>query len=142
SYVMVIGYWWEGAVRRSLRRWAQPLNRTATGAATFDNLSSRVGACQPPVMDKVSDWKVGEHGPIEKLEPNLWRVEGEVAGTSLRRVMVLAKMADGGVVVHNGIALEEYLMREIDDWGEVRYVVVPNAYHRLDCARFKRRYAE
>lgn len=93
-------------------------------------------------MDKVSDWKVGEHGPIQKLEPNLWRVEGEVAGTSLRRVMVLARMADGGVVVHNGVALEEYLMREIDAWGEVRYVVVPNAYHRLDCARFKRRYPD
>jgi hypothetical protein len=93
-------------------------------------------------MDKFSDWKVGEHGPIQKLESNLWRVEGEVAGTSLRRVMVLAKMADGGVVVHNGIALEEYLMREIEDWGDVRYIVVPNAYHRLDCARFKRRYPE
>lgn len=105
-------------------------------------LSSRRGACQPRAMDKFSDWKVGEHGPIQKLESNLWRVEGEVAGTSLRRVMVLAKMADGGVVVHNGVALEEYLMREIDDWGDVRYIVVPNAYHRLDCARFKRRYSD
>lgn len=93
-------------------------------------------------MDKFSDWKVGEHGPIQKLESNLWRVEGEVPGTSLRRVMALVKMADGGVVVHNGIALEEYLMREIEEWGEIRYIVVPNAYHRLDCGRFKRRYPD
>lgn len=93
-------------------------------------------------MDKFSDWKVGEHGPIQKLESNLWRVEGEVPGTSLRRVMVVAKMSDGGLVVHNAIALTEYLMREIEDWGEVRYIVVPNAYHRLDCTRFKRRYPD
>jgi hypothetical protein len=93
-------------------------------------------------MDKFSDWKVGDHGPIQKLESNLWRVEGEVPGTSLRRVMVLAKMTDGGILLHNAIALTEYLMREIEDWGDVRYIVVPNAYHRLDCARFKRRYPD
>ena len=93
-------------------------------------------------MDKFSEWKVGEHGPIQKLESNLWRVEGEVAGMALRRVMVVAKMADGGLVIHNAIALAEYLMHEIDAFGEVRYIVVPNAYHRLDCARFKRRYPD
>lgn len=93
-------------------------------------------------MSNLEEWKVGEHGPIEKPESNLWRVEGEVPGTPLRRVMVLAKMADGGVLVHNGIALEEHLMREIDAWGPVRYIMVPNAYHRLDCTRFAGRYPE
>jgi hypothetical protein len=93
-------------------------------------------------MDKFSEWKVGEHGPIQKLEANLWRVEGEVPGTKLRRVMTLVKMADGAVLVHNAIALVEHLMREVEAWGTVTYVVVPNAYHRLDCARFKRRYPQ
>lgn len=93
-------------------------------------------------MDKHAEWKVGEHGPIQKLESNLWRVEGEVPGMKLRRVMTLAKMADGSVLIHSAIALTEYMMREIEDWGDVRYIVVPNAYHRLDCARFKRRFPE
>lgn len=91
-------------------------------------------------MTKLAEWKVEDHGPIQKLEPNLWRVEGVVPGTKLRRVMTLAQMQSGDVIIHNAIALEEYLMHEIDALGDVRYVVVPNAYHRLDCSRFKRRY--
>ncbi len=91
-------------------------------------------------MNKFGEWRVGEHGPLQKLEENLWRVEGEVAGTKLRRVMALVKMADGGVLVHNAIAMTEWQMQEVEAWGPLRYIVVPNAYHRLDCARFKRRY--
>jgi Domain of unknown function (DUF4336) len=91
-------------------------------------------------MNKFGEWRVGEHGPLQKLEANLWRVEGEVGGTKLRRVMTLAKLADGGLLVHNAIAMTEWQMQEVEAWGPVRYIVVPNAYHRLDCARFKRRY--
>lgn len=87
-----------------------------------------------------AEWKVSPHGAIEKLEPTLWRVEGDVPRGKLKRVMAVAKLADDELVVHNAIALEEQLMREIDDWGRVAYVVVPNGYHRLDCARFKKRY--
>lgn len=87
-----------------------------------------------------AEWKVGLHGPIEQLESNLWRVQGDVPGGKLKRVMTIARLPSAEVVVHNAIALEETLMRQIDDWGKVAYVVVPNGYHRLDCARFKRRY--
>ncbi len=87
-----------------------------------------------------AQWKVGPHGAIEKLEHNLWRVEGDVPGGKLKRVMAIAKLPDDDLVVHNAIALDEPRMREIDEWGRVAYIVVPNGYHRLDCGRFKRRY--
>jgi hypothetical protein len=89
-----------------------------------------------------AEWKVAPHGPIEQLEHNLWRVEGDVPGGKLKRVMAIGKLANGDLVVHNAIALEEALMREIDAWGRVAFIVVPNGYHRLDCARFKGRYPD
>ena len=85
-------------------------------------------------------WTVLEHGPIEKLADNLWRVDGTLPGMSLHRVMTLAKLADGRVAVHNAIALNEPEMKEIEAWGTVAFVLVPNGFHRLDAPSFKTRY--
>ncbi|MFO0741430.1 MAG: hypothetical protein U0270_36375 [Labilithrix sp.] len=92
-------------------------------------------------MAKAHDaWKVYPHRPIEKLSENLWRVEGELDDMPLGRIMTLARMTDGSVVVHNAIALEEPLMKEIEAWGPPRHILVPNGFHRLDARVFKERY--
>lgn len=85
-------------------------------------------------------WKVIEHGPIERLSEHLWRVEGSIPGMGLRRVMSVAKLGDGRLVVHNAIALAEAEMAELERWGEVAFVIVPNAFHRIDAPRFAARY--
>ncbi|HEU4536336.1 MAG TPA: hypothetical protein VFS00_19565, partial [Polyangiaceae bacterium] len=85
-------------------------------------------------------WKVLPHQPIEKLEANLWRVEGSLEGMPLLRVMTLARLDDGRVVVHNAMALGEAEMKEIEAWGEPAFLLVPNAFHRLDAPAFKARY--
>ena len=87
-----------------------------------------------------TEWKVHSHGPIEKLSERVWRVEGGLPKVPMRRVMTLAKRADGSVVVHNGIALGEADMAAIEAWGPIQTIVVPNSYHRLDAAIFARRY--
>lgn len=89
-----------------------------------------------------SDWKVLPHSPIEKLSPRVWRVEGSLAHGPLKRVMTIAKRADGRLVVHNAMALEESAMKEIEAFGPVAFLVVPNAMHRLDAPRFAKRYAD
>lgn len=89
-----------------------------------------------------SEWKVHPHKPVEKLSENLWRVEGDLEDMPLGRVMTLARMLDGGVVVHNAIALEEDLMKEVEAWGTPRHIIVPNGFHRLDAAVFKKRYPD
>lgn len=89
-----------------------------------------------------SEWKVLRHGPIEKLEPNLWRVTGTVPGMSLKRVMTLARLEDGRVVIHSAIALDEPSMAEIEHWGRPAVLLVPNAYHRLDAPAYKARYPD
>jgi hypothetical protein len=84
-------------------------------------------------------WTVLPHRALEKLEPNLWRVEGDLprGGT---RVMTLVKLASGGLLVHNAIALEAELMTEIEAFGTPEILVVPNGFHRLDAKVFKDRY--
>jgi len=84
------------------------------------------------------EWTVLPHQPIEKLEDNLWRVEGRV--DQLRRVMVVVRLADGRLIIWNGIALDEPEMKELEAWGRPTFLVVPNALHRLDARIWKKRY--
>jgi hypothetical protein len=87
-------------------------------------------------------WRVLPHRPIEKLEDNLWRVQGDLEGMPMKRVMTVAKRSDGRLVIHNGIALEQAAMKELEAFGEPAFLVVPNGYHRMDAPRFKARYPE
>lgn len=91
-------------------------------------------------MPKAFDtWQVLPHRPLEKISENLWRIEGDLPGTGTR-VMTIARLADGRLVIHNAIALEEELMKEIEAFGTPAAIVVPNGFHRLDSKVFKERY--
>lgn len=87
-----------------------------------------------------ASWTVLPHALIEKLTDNLWRVEGSLENMPLRRVMTVARRANGGLVVHNAIALGDAEMAELDAWGEVAAILVPNGFHRLDAPTWKARY--
>jgi hypothetical protein len=86
------------------------------------------------------EWRVLPSDPVEQLEENLWRVEGSLPGMPLRRVMTFARRTDGGLVIHNGIALDDVGMRVLEEAGEPAYLVVPNGYHRIDAPAYKKRY--
>lgn len=87
-----------------------------------------------------TEWTVLPHDPIEKVADNLWRVSGRMNDGKLQRQMVLARMKDGGIIVHNGIALDEASMKEIEAWGTPAVLFVPNSFHRQDAAIWKKRY--
>lgn len=87
-------------------------------------------------------WTVLPHQPIEELEDNLWRVVGTLGNMPLKRVMTLVKRADGSVVVHNAVPLDDASMKRLDDWGKVTALIVPNGYHRLDAPTFAERYPD
>jgi len=88
----------------------------------------------------VSDWKFRPHGPLEQLAENLWRVEALLGDGPLHRVMTVARRSDGGLVVHSAIALEPAAMDALDLLGPVAYLLIPNAFHRIDAPRYKARY--
>ncbi len=85
-------------------------------------------------------WTVLPHKPIEKLADNLWRVSGSMPNGRIQRQMVLARLADKRILVHNAIALGEAEMADIEAWGEPAILFVPNGYHRQDAAIWKQRY--
>jgi hypothetical protein len=91
----------------------------------------------PKAFDK---WTVLPHGKIEKLEENLWRVEGTLPGGGPPRVMTVAKLGDARLVIHGAIALDEAAMKDLEAFGTPAFLVVPNAGHRLDARAYKERY--
>jgi len=94
-------------------------------------------------MAKVhEEWTVLRHGPIEKLEPNLWTVTGTLQGMALKRVMTLARLGDGRIVIHSAVALDEASMAKIEEWGRPAVLLVPNAFHRLDAPAYVGRYPD
>jgi len=85
-------------------------------------------------------WTVLPHDPLEELTENLWRVEGSMSGMPVRRCMIVLRLRDGRLVIHNPIALEEAEMKRIEAWGTPSILVVPNGWHRIDARPFKARY--
>jgi hypothetical protein len=78
--------------------------------------------------------------PIEKLEDNLWCVEGALPNMALKRRMTVVKLSDGRLVIHSAILLNREGMAELERWGEPAFLIVPLAWHRLDAAAYAQRY--
>ncbi|HEV3189024.1 MAG TPA: hypothetical protein VGY54_00935, partial [Polyangiaceae bacterium] len=85
-------------------------------------------------------WTVCPHGPIEKVSENLWRVAGPFPGAPFPRTMIVIRLADGRLVIHNGIALDDGEMKELEAWGTPAFLVVPSGAHRMDAKIYKNRY--
>lgn len=92
-------------------------------------------------MAKVFEtWTVLPHEPLQKLTENLWTVRGTMPGGKVTRVMSVIRLASGKLIIHNAIALEEPLMRELQAFGEPGYILVPNGFHRQDARIYKDRF--
>ena len=85
-------------------------------------------------------WTVCPHGPIEKVTENLWRVSAPFPGAPFPRTMIIVRLGDGRLVIHNCIALGDGEMKEIENWGTPAFIIVPSGAHRMDAKIFKNRY--
>ncbi|MCC6213231.1 MAG: hypothetical protein IT376_00040 [Polyangiaceae bacterium] len=88
----------------------------------------------------MTDWNVLPHAPLEPIGEELWQVVGDLPDMPLKRIMTIARLRDGRLVVHNAIALEPVEMARLEALGEPAILVVPNGWHRLDAPRFAARY--
>jgi hypothetical protein len=93
-------------------------------------------------MTRNAQWTVHPHQPLEKLSENVWRLEGDVPRTPLRRVMTVVRRLDGSLVVHNGIAVDPPTLAEMEALGPIAAIVVPSGYHRMDAPAFAARYPD
>lgn len=89
-----------------------------------------------------TNWKVLAHDPLRQLAENLWHVEGDLPGMPLRRHMIVARLGNGDLVIHNAIAMDDAGMAALEALGRPAWLVVPNGWHRIDAARFKARYPD
>lgn len=88
-------------------------------------------------------WIVNPHDAIEKHEPELWSVQGELAGAArIRRRMFISRFADARLAFFNAVPLRDDAMREIEAFGTPAFLCVPAAYHILDVVPFKGRYPQ
>ena len=96
-------------------------------------------------VPKLNDaWTVQPHGALEMVAEGIWSVEGSIAMPlgSLPRRMTIVVLASGGLAVWSPIPLDEAQMPRLDALGPVRFLIVPNAGHRLDIRAWKARYPE
>jgi hypothetical protein len=82
-------------------------------------------------------WTVTRHDPIEKLEENLWAVQGDVPGIPFKRRMFIVKLADGRLLFGGAaVPLEDAALAEVTAWGRPTALVVPHDQHMIDAAAF------
>ena len=88
-------------------------------------------------MAKPRPWTVSPHGPIERLEDNLWVVEGTVPTPGgIRRRMAIIKRSDGSLLFFHAIPLADEALAEVLAWGTPAVVVVGHDQHCIDAAPF------
>jgi hypothetical protein len=82
-------------------------------------------------------WIVTRHDPIEKLEENLWSVQGDVPGVPFKRRMFIIKRSDGSLMFFGtAIPLEENALAEVTAWGRPAMLLVPHDQHMIDARPF------
>jgi len=83
------------------------------------------------------EWIVTKHNPIQKIDDNLWAVEGNVPGVPIRRRMCIVKMVDGSLLFFHAIPLDDKTLEEVKSLGRPAYLVVGHHQHAIDAHAFR-----
>jgi hypothetical protein len=85
-------------------------------------------------------WTVVPHRPLERLEENLYVVDGEVPGLAgLRRRMSIVRRSDGGLLFFNAVPVDDATLGRIRELGRPAMLVVPQHLHMMDAHAFRER---
>jgi hypothetical protein len=85
-------------------------------------------------------WTVVPHGPLEKIDENLYAIESSVPGIpGLGRRMAIVRRSDGGLLFFNAIPVGEEALERIRALGAPAMLVVPNPFHMMDAHAFRDR---
>lgn len=96
-------------------------------------------------MPRLNDeWIVSRHGPVEQVTDGVFTVQGTIKmplGEFPRR-MTIVGLRGRRTAIWSAISLGQEAMEQVEALGRPRYLVVPNAYHRLDLRAWKKRYPD
>ena len=83
--------------------------------------------------------KIFPHGRPEQFAPALWEVSGTLS-FPLARKMVIHRLADGTLLLHSVVAMDDEGMRALEALGRPSVMVVPHAMHTMDAPFYAERY--
>jgi len=88
-------------------------------------------------------WTVLPHGPIEKVDDNLWTVTGDLPRVRVKgiRRMSIVRRSDGSLLFFHAIPLDEATLAEVRAWGQPAVLVVPHDQHTVDARAFAEKLA-
>jgi hypothetical protein len=72
--------------------------------------------------------------PLQPFGPEIWLADGpeaDVIGFRYPTRMAVIRLSRGGLLIWSPIALSDSLREQLQDLGEVRYLVAPNSLHHL-----------
>ncbi len=86
-------------------------------------------------------WTVLPHGPVEKLDDNLWTVTGDLPRIRVKgiRRMSIVRRSDGALLFFHAIPLDDATLAEVTAWGKPEILVIPHDQHALDARAFAER---
>jgi hypothetical protein len=85
-------------------------------------------------------WIVLPHGPLKRLDENLYSIEGDVPGIpGLRRRMVVVRRSDGGLLFFNAVPVDEEALAQLRALGRPAQLVIPQQLHMIDAHAFRER---
>jgi len=85
--------------------------------------------------------KIFPHGRPEQITPALWEVTGSLP-FPLKRKMVIHRLADGTLLVHNVVAMDDDGMKALEALGRPSVMVVSHSMHTMDAPFYAERYPE
>jgi hypothetical protein len=80
-------------------------------------------------------WIVMPHGPLREIDDGLWIVESvvpNIPGQRFPRTMSVVRLADGSLLLHNAVPVDEPTMAAIERLGHVAVLLLPSAFHTID----------
>ena len=92
------------------------------------------------MADKAHKILPHDEGPRE-LMAGVWEVTGHLP-FPLKRNMTIVRLADGTLLLHSVIAMNDAGMAKLDALGKPSIMIVPHGGHRLDAPFYKARYPE
>jgi hypothetical protein len=82
--------------------------------------------------------------PLRSVTNNLWVAEQSVRflGVALTSRTTVIRMADGALMVHSPVRLDERLLSSVSSVGSVRFILAPNRFHHLFVADWQKAFPE
>jgi hypothetical protein len=89
-------------------------------------------------------WTVLEHEALNPVDQDILSAVGKIHMPvgDLPRRMTVVRLRDGRLVIYSALALDEYEMASLENFGRPAFLVVPNDHHRLDAKPWKDRYPD